>query len=63
VGSERGLLASTAQDWSRSLLHLIDHGDERAEQGRLAREFVEREYSYDRWAPEWAALLRGLAEG
>jgi hypothetical protein len=40
---------------------LISDPGTRREQGIAAREFVEREYSYQRWAPELAGLFRSLA--
>jgi glycosyltransferase involved in cell wall biosynthesis len=57
---ERGLLASTSEEWSSSLEELITDHQARAEMGAAARTFVEREYSYQRWAPELAALLSDL---
>jgi glycosyltransferase involved in cell wall biosynthesis len=61
IGAERGLLASTVQTWQEALARLIADPDERRERGARARAFVEREYSYERWAPELAAMLRSLA--
>jgi glycosyltransferase involved in cell wall biosynthesis len=60
VGTDRGLLAGTADDWERSLDRLIRDPQERAERGARARSFVEREYSYQRWAPRLAELLHSL---
>lgn len=61
VGDSRGLIATTPEEWRAALTRLIDDVDERRERGAAAREFAEREYSYQRWAPELAALLRSLA--
>jgi glycosyltransferase involved in cell wall biosynthesis len=61
IGSERGLLASSDKDWHSALEQLIGDAIERRERGAAARAFVEREYSYQRWAPELAALLRSVA--
>lgn len=56
----RGLLARTPEDWHRALVSLIEDPLERAERGAAARSFVESNFSYQRWAPELAALLRSL---
>jgi glycosyltransferase involved in cell wall biosynthesis len=58
VGSERGLLANEAEAWRAALERLLADAEERRERGRLARTFMESSYSYKRWAPELAALLR-----
>jgi glycosyltransferase involved in cell wall biosynthesis len=62
VGSDkrRGLLATTDEEWSSALEELITDHLARAEMGAEARRFVEREYSYQRWAPELAAILAEL---
>lgn len=62
VGDERGLLASDPDEWRSALEQLIEQADERRDRGAAARAFVEREYSYQRWAPELAALLRSLVD-
>jgi glycosyltransferase involved in cell wall biosynthesis len=59
-GRERGLLASTPEQWLASLQELVGDHAARAEMGAAARRFVEEEYSYQRWAPELATLLAGL---
>jgi glycosyltransferase involved in cell wall biosynthesis len=61
IGRDRGLVASTPEEWRAALERLINDADERRERGTAARAFVERDYSYQRWAPELAALLRSLA--
>jgi glycosyltransferase involved in cell wall biosynthesis len=61
IGGDRGLLASSPQEWERALTTMIADAGGRRASGAAARVFVEREYSYQRWAPELAALLRGLA--
>jgi hypothetical protein len=61
IGSDRGLLAASTTDWHSALERLIDDAAERRERGAAAREFVEREYSYQRWAPELAALLHSVS--
>jgi len=60
IGNARGYLAETAVDWFRALSELINDVDLRREMGANGRAFVEREFSYQRWAPEYAALLRQL---
>ena len=61
VGDERGLLAGSAKQWEHALLQLAADAQERRERGAAARQFVEQHYSYQRWAPELAAMLRSLA--
>jgi len=61
IGTERGLLASAPHEWRSALERLIEDVDERRERGLIARAFVERNYSYQRWAPDLAALLRSVA--
>ena len=60
VSSERGMLASTPRDWDRALTTLAASCDIRRQMGCAARAFVEREFSYQRWAPELAGLLRSV---
>jgi glycosyltransferase involved in cell wall biosynthesis len=60
VGSDRGLAAATEDGWYLALDQLIRDADERRERGAAARAFAEREYSYQRWAPELASLLRSV---
>jgi glycosyltransferase involved in cell wall biosynthesis len=60
IGEDRGLLATTADDWRSALEQLISDVEERGQRGTAARAFAEREYSYHRWAPEVAGLLRSL---
>lgn len=61
IGRERGLIADSADDWYAALQSLIEDPAQRRERGAAARAFVEREYSYQRWAPELAALLRSVS--
>lgn len=61
VGGGRGLTARSESEWTQSLLALVQSAEERRERGALARSYVEANYSYQRWAPELAALLRSLA--
>jgi hypothetical protein len=61
VGDDRGLLADSAAEWGRALKQLAADAGERRQRGAAARAFVERDYSYTRWAPELAAMLRSVA--
>ncbi len=62
ITDERGLIAGTEDEWHRALMSLIEDPAQRMEQGRAGRAFVERHYSYQRWAPELAGLLRSLLD-
>jgi glycosyltransferase involved in cell wall biosynthesis len=57
---ERGLPARTPSEWAAGLERLAGDHETRREMGATARRFVEREFSYQRWAPELASMLRGL---
>lgn len=61
VGSDRGLLASSPEEWRACLEQLLGNTAERRERGSAARAFAEREYSYRKWAPRLGELLRSLA--
>jgi glycosyltransferase involved in cell wall biosynthesis len=60
VGDGRGLLATSEPEWEAALGFLIGDAEARRRMGAAGRTYVEREYSYQRWAPELARLLRGL---
>jgi len=60
IGQDRGLLAASSEDWRASLEQLIADVQERRQRGAAARRFVEHHYSYQRWAPELASLLRSV---
>ncbi|MHB1468798.1 MAG: glycosyltransferase family 4 protein [Solirubrobacteraceae bacterium] len=60
IGQDRGLLAASSEDWHAALEQLIADVEERRQRGAAARQFVERHYSYRRWAPELASLLRSV---
>lgn len=62
IGKDRGVLAGTADQWYRALESLIEDPAQRKEQGAAARDFVERNYSYQHWAPELAQLLQSVAD-
>ena len=62
VADGRGLAATTDADWQLALTELLM----RRSSSRLRREcrdaiFVEQHYSYQRWAPELAALVQRSA--
>jgi glycosyltransferase involved in cell wall biosynthesis len=61
VAADRGRLAESPEDWERALLELIADAAARAGIGAAGRALVEAEYSYDRWAPELASLLRSVS--
>jgi hypothetical protein len=61
IGDDRGLLASTSAEWYAALDQLIRDVEERRDRGAAARAFVEQRYSYQRWAPELAELLKSVA--
>lgn len=61
VTADRGRLPESPEDWERALSEMVGDASERAEMGRAGRALVEAEYSYDRWAPELANLLRSLS--
>jgi glycosyltransferase involved in cell wall biosynthesis len=61
VADGRGMAANSDTEWAAALAELLGDVASRRERGRLARTFVEQHYSYQRWAPELAALLKPLA--
>lgn len=61
VGSDRGLLATGDEEWVAALRELAADAGQRTQMGKSARAFVEREYSYTRWAPELARMIAELA--
>jgi glycosyltransferase involved in cell wall biosynthesis len=63
VGDERGHLAQSQTEWTNALSDLSRDTAARREAGRAAREYVERNFSYERWAPELANLLKALGTG
>jgi glycosyltransferase involved in cell wall biosynthesis len=60
IGTERGFLATSAAEWERALEALVNNVVERRQRGLAGREFVERHYSYQRWAGELAGLLQSV---
>jgi len=61
ISDQRGALAATDEAWYDALEQLIRDPAQRAGQGAAGRTLAEREYSYQRWAPELAGLLHSLA--
>lgn len=61
LDGRRGIPAIDDGGWERALTELATDAAGRGQRGALAREFVEREYSFERWSPELAAMLRSLA--
>jgi hypothetical protein len=57
----RGIAATTAQEWEHALTDLLGDPAARAQRGNGARRYVQQEFSYQRWAPELAALLKTVA--
>jgi glycosyltransferase involved in cell wall biosynthesis len=60
IGENRGLVARDRTQWLDALEALARDALARREIGLHARAFVESQYSYERWAPEFASLLRSL---
>lgn len=60
VGEGRGLSATTAHEWENALAELLTDASGRQQRGMQARRYVEQHYSYERWAPELAALLHSV---
>jgi glycosyltransferase involved in cell wall biosynthesis len=61
IGQDRGILAASPEEWRGALEQLIADAEERGQRGAAARQFAERHYSYHRWAPELATLLRSVS--
>jgi hypothetical protein len=60
IGDGRGFAARTDADWERALTELQRDAQARRQRGIEARRYVEANYSYQRWAPELATMLREL---
>jgi len=56
----RGELAASSQEWERALLELVADAAQRRQRGAAGRSFVRERFSYERWAPELAALLKAI---
>jgi glycosyltransferase involved in cell wall biosynthesis len=62
IGNQRGVLADSEAEWHSALASLIEDPLQRAEMGAAGREFVERHYSFQHWAPELASILKSVAD-
>lgn len=60
IGTDRGLLATSVEEWVAALERLAGDPDLRRGMGEAARGYAAREYSYERWAPELAAMLASV---
>jgi glycosyltransferase involved in cell wall biosynthesis len=60
---ENGFLAQTQGDWVRAISSLIENAEQRRTFGLRGRELVERRYSLDRFAEDYAKLMREVASG
>jgi glycosyltransferase involved in cell wall biosynthesis len=61
IGADRGFTASNPDEWVQAMNVLAGDPEGRTEMGANGRRLVERKFSYDRWAPELAALMKELA--
>ena len=55
-----GIAAATSREWQAALTEFAHDPAARRDAGLAGRRLAEREYSYQHWAPELAALLRSL---
>jgi glycosyltransferase involved in cell wall biosynthesis len=60
IGQARGALADSVSDWTAAVSELAADAEARRQMGAAGRRLVEREYSYQRWAPELAGMLSSL---
>ena len=60
IGVDRGRLASSTDEWHAALRELSSDAGARRQMGAAGRRLVEAGYSYQRWAPELAAMLCSL---
>ena len=61
LASGGGLAATGARAWRAALEEFAGDAAARGEAGLAGRRLAESQYSYQRWAPELAALLRSLS--
>ena len=61
VAEGRGIAATSPAEWERALVEMGADADSRRQRGESARRYVEEHYSYQRWAPELASMLKALA--
>ena len=60
IEGETGFLASTEEQWAEAVARLARDPDLRRRMGAAGRRLVEKHYSVERWAPEFAALIDRL---
>jgi hypothetical protein len=60
IADGRGLAAHSDAEWEHALVELQSDAEARRQRGLAARRYVEQHYSYQRWAPELARMLREL---
>ncbi len=60
IDGETGLLVSTADEWTEAVSRLASDPALRRRMGAAGRRLVAEQYSVDRWAPEFAALIDRL---
>ena len=58
---ERGLTASSAEDWRTALASLIGSAELRRAMGQRGRGFVEHHYSVKTWFPRWLSIIEDVA--
>jgi glycosyltransferase involved in cell wall biosynthesis len=61
IGASRGFTASNTDQWAQAINVLAGDPKVRTEMGVSGRRLVERDFSYARWAPELASLMKELA--
>ncbi len=62
VGTDRGFLATTQEEWVDALIALLDNPSLAVAMGRAGRSFVEQSYSVEVIAPRIARALREAAD-
>jgi glycosyltransferase involved in cell wall biosynthesis len=60
VAEGRGIGARSPAEWEGAIEEIGREAEIRRQMGSAGRGFVEREYSYQVWAPRVAELLRDL---
>ncbi|MDA7980359.1 MAG: glycosyltransferase family 4 protein [Pirellulales bacterium] len=60
IDGKTGFLASSPEGWAQAITRLAESPDLRNKLGAAGRRFVEQNYSVNRWAKEFAALIDGL---
>ncbi len=60
IHGETGFLATTPEEWTAAVTRLAASPELRNKLGAAGRKLVEKNFSVNRWAPEFAALIDGL---